>query len=446
MLRGMLALLLLLASGATAPAQRADPAEGACFLPRGAEKTLAEWVRSNPMDGLIILSPKQTSHARATLSFEIRKPEGIEEEVWRRTAFAAIAYRAAMRQRPPDDAQVFLGYVMPPSPGADVTPIRAEFTLPDRYWPTAWQVAIIGCQDSMPERFGLTEVTVSSYSISVAAGLGSVIFLYVLIAFTARGVHARQLELVAQEAASNERRPKPALLRAFSPVIICQDAFGAASLSRFQVLLFTLAVVGVYAYVLVRTGQLSALSEDVLVLLGITLTGSTLANVADGQVLSAPNRLWLLATGVLDNRPRRPRWQDLLSAEGEIDVTRVQALAFSAFAALALVWYGATDLEQFRIPPQLNALIGISQIVYVAGKALPREAAKRLNEEVRLLREAERDTLAEPEDPSARLAFDRARTALQTSLYDVFGERFRPERLRSLVPGQASIAAAVPAA
>lgn len=223
-------------------------------------------------------------------------------------------------------------------------------------------------------------------------------------------------------------------------MVVCQDAFGAASLSRFQVLLFTVAVVGVYAYVFARTGQLSALSPTILLLLGITLAGSTLAGIAEGPAVSTSNRLWLTATGVLDSRPRIPRWEDLLGAEGEVDVTRVQALAFSLFAAAALVIHGASDLETFTIPDQLNTLIGISQAVYVAGKALPREAARRLNEELRLLREAEQAALAKPEDAEARLAFDRGRAALFGSLADVFGERSRPDRLRGLEPGQ-SIAA-----
>ncbi|MFC7538179.1 hypothetical protein ACFQU2_41000 [Siccirubricoccus deserti] len=225
--------------------------------------------------------------------------------------------------------------------------------------------------------FGLTTVTVSSYYLSVAAGLGSVGVLYLMLALAARQLHELQLRETASRAP--DRRPLQAWLRAFSPIVISQDAFGTASLSRFQVLLFTLAAVGVYAYVLIRTGELSSLSSDVLWLLGITMAGSALASIAGGPVVSTGNRLWLLATGVLDNAPRRPRWHDLLGADGEIDVTRVQALAFSAFAAAALVANGPNDLERFEVPDTLKYLIGLSQAVYVAGKALPRdgEAAER---------------------------------------------------------------------
>ena len=116
--------------------------------------------------------------------------------------------------------------------------------------------------------------------------------------------------------------------------------------------------------------------------------------------------------------------------------SRVTGLARETlFAAVALVVNGATDLENFTIPPELNTLIGISQAVYVAGKALPREAAKRLNDEVRALRDAEQATLRNPADEPARLEFERLRAALHGMLTDVFGERFRADRLRTLQPG-----------
>jgi hypothetical protein len=74
--------------------------------------------------------------------------------------------------------------------------------------------------------------------------------------------------------------------------------------------------------------------------------------------------------------------------------------------------------------------------VYVAGRALPRESAKRLNEEVRATREAELAAILKPEDDATRLAFETARNALGTSLFDFFGERFQSTRLMALRPGE----------
>jgi hypothetical protein len=451
-MRLLLACLLALLS-LPAAAQRAAVWEGICSNPQGtasgpgqagAARTAglwASWIRDEGIGTLRIERDltQQTSHARATLKINLRQPEGVPAEDWRATFFAAIAYPASSGLLPAANATPILATVHPPTPEAGITPLRVEFSPPETWWRSTWQVAVIACIPNPPSpdpsAFGVTEATVSSYYLSVVIGIGAAALLYLVIAFTALRVHGQQLDNQARSQRAAGRRPSPPFWRALNPVVICQDAFGAASLSRFQVLLFTLTVVGVYAYVFARTGYLSALSNTVLLLLGITLAGSTLAAMAEGPALSTANRVWLTATGILDTRQRTPRWEDLLGADGEVDVTRVQALAFSVFAAVALVVNGATDLENFAIPDQLNTLIGISQAVYVAGKALPREAAKRLNEELRALRDAEQATLRNPMDQPARLEFERLRAALHAALTDVFGERFRADRLRVLEPG-----------
>ncbi|GGC61671.1 hypothetical protein GCM10011504_44870 [Siccirubricoccus deserti] len=463
----LLVLLLLALSGPARAQPEATPAAGResdmdtlCSLPGWLSgggtagnpgrtaRAIAQWIDFQRLGSLRIdRDVKQISGAEAIVLVSVLKPEAMPDAVWNGGYFMAIAYRGEPGTLPPPDGRgVLVARVDPPIPEKGITPTRIAFRPPETGWRSTWQLAVAVCLRpavaegaapppfaNRPAMFGLTTVTVSSYYLSVAAGLGSVGVLYLMLALAARQLHELQLRETASRAP--DRRPLQAWLRAFSPIVISQDAFGTASLSRFQVLLFTLAAVGVYAYVLIRTGELSSLSSDVLWLLGITMAGSALASIAGGPVVSTGNRLWLLATGVLDNAPRRPRWHDLLGADGEIDVTRVQALAFSAFAAAALVANGPNDLERFEVPDTLKYLIGLSQAVYVAGKALPRETAKQLNDELRLLRDAERDTLQHPEDTTARTAFVRARTALQTSLGDIFGDRFHPEKLRNLQPG-----------
>jgi hypothetical protein len=450
------ACLLVLCSILTASpasAQRSPVWEGICQAPLGlapgpghegetrAAGVWAAWMRSKALDTLRVErdSTQQTSHARATLRILLRQPEGVDNKDWSATFFAAIAYSAADGALPREGGALMLAHVHPPTPEPGLTPLRLTFSPRDTWWHSTWRVAVIACipgTDSPdPSAFGVTEVTVSSYYLSVVIGISAAVLLYLVIAFTARRVHAQQLETQGRAQRQGGRRASPALWRAMNPVLICQDPFGAASLSRFQVLLFTITVVGVYAYVFARTGHLAALSETVLLLLGITLAGSTLAGLAEGPPLATANRLWLNATGILDTRQRIPRWEDLLGSEGEVDVTRVQALAFSVFAAVALVINGATDLENFAIPAQLNTLIGISQAVYVAGRALPRDSAKRLNEEIATIRSAEARALADAGDAAARKEFETARNAIASSLRDVFGERFCERRLHGLQPG-----------
>jgi hypothetical protein len=287
----------------------------------------------------------------------------------------------------------------------------------------------------MVRAFARQPLYVSSLKLSAAAGLASVLCLYLLLAVAAGRTQTRQFDY-ARATAGREGRSLSRLAFFLQPPVIMQDAFGYFSLARFQVLLFTLVITGVYAYVMVRTGSLPNLSTSVLGLLGITLAGSALARVAEGPVVDTPNRLWLLGTGLLDTTPRLPRWHDLITGEGEIDVTRVQALAFTVFAAAALVVNGTADLASFQIPDQINYLMGISQAVYVAGKAMPREAAKRLNEEIRAVREAERAVLDSPTDAAAQKSFETARNAIGSVLFNVFGERFNDTALRRLTPGK----------
>ncbi len=407
-------------------------------------ESVAEHLRS-AAPSLKINSVRQTALAVPTIELTVVRPDGVRSPAeWRATWFEAVLHPAGERLHP---ARLIRGRVLPPDPGDVQTQLLAEFTALDSgWWVSRWDVFILACVDPGYEAtsprengrevraFARQSLYVSSLKFSAAAGLLAVLGMYLALALAAAGTQARQYGHARALAAQQGRTLSRAAF-ALRPTVIMQDAFGHCSLARFQVLLFTLVLSGVYTYVMVRTGSLPNLSVSVLGLLGITLAGSSLARVAEGPVVDTPNRIWLLGTGVLDQTPRLPCWRDLIAGEGEIDVTRVQALAFTIFAAAALVVNGTGDLESFQIPDQINYLMGISQAVYVAGKALPRETAKRLNEEVRAMREAERATLADPTDAAAAKSFETARNALGSALFDIFGQRFNDEALRRLTPG-----------
>lgn len=450
MRRLALFLVLLLASlGAAAqetliqcsPARDgAGPGPGFMTLPGVAEHLQAA-APALKLDGL-----RQTALALPTIELAVLRPQDFATAAeWRGVWFEVLIHPAGI---PLDPARLLRGRVPPPLPEEARTPLLAEFpALDGGWWPSRWDVIVFACADRgtdpaalrensrMIRAFARQPVYVSSLNLSAAAGIASVLGLYLLLALAAARSQGRQFEHARAQAGRQGRHlSRPAYF--LRPPVIMQDAFGHCSLSRFQVLLFTLVITGVYAYVMVRTGSLPNLSNSVLGLLGITLAGSALARVAEGPVVETPNRLWLLGTGVLDPTPRLPRWEDLITGEGEIDVTRVQALAFTVFAAAALVVNGTGDLARFEIPDQINYLMGISQAVYVAGKALPRETAKRLNEEVRALRDAERAALDAPADTTALRGFDTARAGIAPVLFDVFGERFDDAALRALTPGR----------
>ncbi|WP_270936892.1 hypothetical protein [Falsiroseomonas oryzae] len=410
-------------------------------------ETLAEFLNRSAgslrLDGPV----RQRATAVPTLEFSVARPPAIAPDVWRfGTWFEVVAYPADRAGGSLAARDITKGVVLPPAPDAERTTVVARFpALEQGWWPSRWEVVLLVCVSPPRDPGSTAEVQraielyareplfASTLRLSAASAVLVVLALYLALALAAMQVQRAQLTELRQRLGP---AAPSALAYALRPTTIAQDSFGFASLSRFQILLFTLALTGVYAFVLMRTGELPTLSTSVLALLGITLTGSALARATEGSSVETANRIWLLGTGVLDTSPRIPAWSDLIASDGEIDASRVQALVFSLFAAVALVAFGTADLQNFAIPDELNYLITISQGAYVAGRALPRDSARRLNEEVRTIRDAETRVLLDPNDAAARTAFETARNALASSLLDVFAERFDDQRLRRLQPGE----------
>lgn len=310
--------------------------------------------------------------------------------------------------------------------------------------------------------YGTVDVEVGSLFWSAALSLALMVAVYALLMAVALRAHGRRLRLVeaarARAEAREARDPPPLgwrLRLALNPLFITQDASGIASLARFQLLVFTLAVTFVCAYVFLRTGELASLSEDVLKLLGIAVVGSALARIGGetGSVTPA-NRIWLKGKRlILADDARLPQVADLVTADGELQVARVQAIIFSSLTVAALVWTGPRDLGGFEISDEVLYLLGLSQIAYVAGRAIPAEAVRRLDQEVAALRAAERqreqaeaklavqqrlDAAAaetvrlEAEAQAARTAWNAALLAAEDSLRDVYGDALDIARLRAL--------------
>ena len=166
--------------------------------------------------------------------------------------------------------------------------------------------------------------------------------------------------------------------RAFDPIFIAQDAAGSGSLAKLQLLAFTGVVVAIVAQGWYATNTLPAFSTTVLALLGITSAGSVLSRAASGGALAAANRAWLVGRGVLSPDPRMPKLTDLFGTEGEIDITRLQALCFSAYVLIALLIVAPVDIPNFEVPDQFLYLMGLSQGVSPAqsGLEVPRLSAE----------------------------------------------------------------------
>src|SRR6185295_8438230 len=120
----------------------------------------------------------------------------------------------------------------------------------------------------------------------------------------------------------------------FIAVVTTPD--GYASLSHFQMVLWTFVVAASAVYVMVLSGELIEITTGALVLLGISGTVTVGAKLHDNALASRT-----AAAGALPKEPRQPRWSDLIVNEvgglREIDIARVQMLYFTIVTALFVV-------------------------------------------------------------------------------------------------------------
>jgi hypothetical protein len=81
-----------------------------------------------------------------------------------------------------------------------------------------------------------------------------------------------------------------------------------------------------------------------------------------------------------------PKWGDLVTTSREFDIYKLQTLVFSAVVAIALLVGGETVRATFTVPQTLLGILGLSQVVYVAGIMVRPPAASELDESITKLR------------------------------------------------------------
>jgi hypothetical protein len=185
--------------------------------------------------------------------------------------------------------------------------------------------------------------------------------------------------------------------QSWNPIRITAGADNRGSLSTLQVFFFTVLVFVILAYVLMRTGVLSDLSTTVLELLGISGIGATAAKGADSTktAIEPANQAWLQSKGWYDAPSilptRDPTFYDLISSDGNFDVYRYQSFLFSAAVGGALFIGGISQLSSFTVPQNILGILGLSQVVYIAGKLVSPNSASQINALITDLRNAEAD-------------------------------------------------------
>jgi hypothetical protein len=145
-----------------------------------------------------------------------------------------------------------------------------------------------------------------------------------------------------------------------NPLAFAISATGRSySLSKFQILLWTIVVGYLASYVWFATDTLLALSGQILGLMGIATVSSLTAKgigVAKGQ--ATPTKQ--------DNRT--PQIVDLLMDEDDFSLAKLQMLFWTLFIAGIVIAQTITNLELPALDTNLLLLMGISQGTYLFGE------------------------------------------------------------------------------
>ncbi|MGG5817957.1 hypothetical protein [Falsiroseomonas sp. HW251] len=380
----------------------------------------------------------------------VQAPTGMSPREWSEVRFIAAARsqeRLIRRTGREDDyarAAVLAELVRRDDTTALLRVFTPERTRRSVFFSEGWQLVVLACRpDFQPVGFAAVPVRLNDWGFAVASTVAFAVAGWLFLAFWAWRRNAKRMQDAwrrAHPGIASPDAPTPLrealrtplhrgrvlwkLFRAADPVFISQDGLGNGSLGRLQLLLFSTVVASLLLYVYMRTGILVGFSTDLLTLLGITGASTALARLASAKrAVSYETEAVLLRLGVVDVNDNMPNWGDVIASDGEIDVTRIQALLFSVVVLFALVLTGSADLAGFTLPREVNWLLGISQGVYVAGKLVPSEACGQLDTGVRELIKAAVEKQHGVDGADVR--FTAAKEAVKRTLREVYGSRAR---------------------
>jgi hypothetical protein len=231
----------------------------------------------------------------------------------------------------------------------------------------------------------------------------------------------------------------PSILESLDPVQITANPWGRGSISKLQIFLFSIIVFALLLFFQLRSGVLAGMSNDVMWLLGISGVGAVGGKIAltRNRRLDFPYWAWLIRHGWLPEPQKdrdiapRAKWSDLFldSDTKEFDPYSFQMAVFSIVVAVALARTSLSGLGTFKIPDQLLYLLGLSQVLFIGGKALDTTGYRELQNKLEILRLHEEKLAAlnskqdaKPEDKAAE------EKALKEDLADaaqMFAELYR---------------------
>lgn len=245
-------------------------------------------------------------------------------------------------------------------------------TQENTFWAKRTFVLRLCDKDSADDNNALAIVRVA-VSPPILAKLLSVVVLvlfYVGFALAVSRIRAKDQPLHAKYPAVAEQR-KHGWLGHLDPVVLTANSFSKGSVQKLQVLLFSFLVSGMVLSLVLTLGVLSDLSPTIALLLGISAVGAAVAQktASNRDRLGFDNWAWLVRKMIIpfNEAEADPKWSDLVMTGREFDVYKLQTLIFSVVVAAALLVGGEERLASFAVPETLLGILGLSQVVYVAG-------------------------------------------------------------------------------
>lgn len=345
-------------------------------------------------------------------------------------------HRARVRKAAPNDDLVIKQLL---SPGETIVSLDVSMDVAPWWWWAKRNLYIYQCSTGRrPINVSYAPVYISPFSVSWLAAIAVVIGLYLLVSRTFLFVTNKKLNG----------------WHAVNPIRITAGPDNRGSLSAFQVFFFTMIVFSMLVVLLLRTGVLSDLSTTILELLGISGIGAAAAKGTDNSKssLTPANLTWLHNKGWYDSpsviTQPEPSFYDLISSDGSFDVYRFQSFVFTVAVGVALLIGGIAQLASFTIPQNILGILGLSQIVYIAGKVVSATDAERLDAAVTDLREAEAEFRKGALTPGAPIgdlqsAIARAPTAYADYLEKATGAAKLFKQIVGRTPDQNSLAPSI---
>jgi hypothetical protein len=259
-----------------------------------------------------------------------------------------------------------------------------HFIVPDRgisFWEFRnFAVRVCG-QGEKVNALAIVRARVSSPALTRAISLAALALLYAGFAYAMYKRQSAERPLAAKWPAYESAR-KRRWFEYLDPVVLTAGVFNQGSIQKLQVLLFSLLVAGMLLSLVLTLGVLSEFSSTVALLLGISAVGAAIGTktTTSNERLQFENWAWLVRKRLLPiNKEDQPKWSDLVMTGREFDVYKLQTLIFSLVVAVALLATGEDRLGSFTVPEMLLGILGLSQVVYVAGALVRAPSAADLD-------------------------------------------------------------------